>query len=450
MKLPATASAWCAGLLALACGPALALSVQTQPPVPVPADALVPACVEAVTSTCGLLDRSGRWVVRSDTETFKLAGTHWLATDREGGVRIFDAKGRQTGKFPDGLRVNEFSEGLASFEDARGKYGFLNAKGEVVVPARYESARPFSQGLAVVGNRDSEDGESRYRFGYIDLRGKEVIARTYALANSFLHGLAAVELPDHGVGAINKTGRMVVPADTMRASLEVVAPDRLVAYPLGGRAILMDGKGRELIERGQERKPQGASHGVAVVTAQERGRFIDAQGDQLHVTHSYQGGSLYGNRTGPVTTMPRGGDAVEWRDARNQPLFMRVKLDCGIEQLRDTRGQPLWPVDDVAERCVLDAQRRNDTPDRKYVAAADPARMAALAPTQPSRAEAGETPLDVYRLAESAVAEQRIDARVEQAREARKWSHGATFLKLLLAVVALVVSLGYLRRRSRQ
>lgn|GEM_PF-1163210 len=450
MKSSMIISRWSAGLLALACGPVLALSEQTHPPMPVPMDALVPACVNAATPTCGLLDRAGRWVVRSDTETFKLAGTHWLATHREGGMRIFDAKGRQTGTIPDGLRVDDFSEGLASFEDAQGKYGFLNVKGEVAVPARYESVRPFSQGRAVVGTRDREDASSSYRFGYIDAHGKEVIARTYLVANSFLHGLAAVELSDHGVGAIDKTGRLVVPADTMRASLDVVGPDRLVAHPLGGRAILMDGKGRELIERGQERKPQGVSNGIAVVTAQERARFIDAQGDQLHVSYPHQAGSLYSERTGPVTTMPRGEDVVEWRDANNQPLFIRVRLDCGIEQLRDTGGRPLWPVEDVAERCILNAQRRNDTPDPKYVAAADPARMAALAPPQPSREEAVEASLDVYRLVESAATQQRIDAAVEQAREDRQWKHGATLVKLLLAAVALVTSLGYLRKRSRQ
>jgi len=49
MTPPATASRWCAGLLALACGPALALSEQTQPPLPVPMDALIPACVNTVT-----------------------------------------------------------------------------------------------------------------------------------------------------------------------------------------------------------------------------------------------------------------------------------------------------------------------------------------------------------------------------------------------------------------
>lgn len=46
-------------------------------------------------------------------------------------------------------RTSGFSEGLAAFcKD--GKWGFLDTKGEEVIPAKYDQATPFSDGRAFV------------------------------------------------------------------------------------------------------------------------------------------------------------------------------------------------------------------------------------------------------------------------------------------------------------
>jgi len=46
-------------------------------------------------------------------------------------------------------RVGQFHDGLAPFRKA-GKWGYLNRKGEVVVPSRFEEAEEFKNGLALV------------------------------------------------------------------------------------------------------------------------------------------------------------------------------------------------------------------------------------------------------------------------------------------------------------
>ena len=72
------------------------------------------------------------------------------------------------------------------------------------------------------------------------------------------------------------------------------------------------------------------------------------------------------------------GDNSVWVNSQGKALFVLTKLDCGIEQLRSPQGQPIWPVQDVAERCVLEAETRGREPDAKYRAAAKTERLQQL------------------------------------------------------------------------
>ena len=74
-----------------------------------------------------------------------------------------------------------------------GKYGFCDANGNVVIPAKYygQEETVFSEGLA----RVQIDMGGKY--GYIDKTGKEVIPIRYRVAGIFSEGLANVCL-DYG------------------------------------------------------------------------------------------------------------------------------------------------------------------------------------------------------------------------------------------------------------
>ena len=63
------------------------------------------------------------------------------------------------------LWVGEFSDGLALFQDTTGYYGFMDTKGEVVIPAQYQDAWWFSEGKAAV----TQSGNGYY---FIDKEGK--------------------------------------------------------------------------------------------------------------------------------------------------------------------------------------------------------------------------------------------------------------------------------------
>lgn len=86
-----------------------------------------------------------------------------------------------------------FFERLAFSEDrlcicVDKKYGYLDAKGEWIVPPLYDTAEDFSEGVAAV----SQNG----KYGYIDLSGNIKIPLQYDGALPFSEGLAAVKEND--------------------------------------------------------------------------------------------------------------------------------------------------------------------------------------------------------------------------------------------------------------
>lgn len=84
------------------------------------------------------------------------------------------------------------------------KWGYIDHIGRLVVPAQFESAAPFSEGLAVIHNCEQAF--------FIDKTGKTVISGNFRYASSFSGGLARIEtMAKDGLlfGYIDKTGKIV-------------------------------------------------------------------------------------------------------------------------------------------------------------------------------------------------------------------------------------------------
>ena len=111
-----------------------------------------------------------------------------------------------------------FSEGLAPVmkydADGNEKCGFVNTKGEVVVPLEYDVAFSFSDGLAPVMKRDADGNE---KWGYINTKGEVVVPLEYDDVCYFSEGLALVMKRDadgnRKRGYINTKGEVVVPLE---------------------------------------------------------------------------------------------------------------------------------------------------------------------------------------------------------------------------------------------
>ena len=98
--------------------------------------------------------------------------------------------------------THSFSEGLASVVKD-GKYGFVDMSGNVVIPFIYDGVRgSFSAGLCSV----SLNGKT----GFINAMGETVIPFEYDDAFKFLEGLSPVEVDDKW-GCIDKDGKVVIP-----------------------------------------------------------------------------------------------------------------------------------------------------------------------------------------------------------------------------------------------
>ncbi len=88
-------------------------------------------------------------------------------------------------------------------DQTTGKTGYKDENGNIVIPAKYDFAGPFSEGLAAV--------KINGKWGFIDKTDKLVIPAKYDAAWSFLEGLARVRI-NGKFGFIDKTDKLVIPA----------------------------------------------------------------------------------------------------------------------------------------------------------------------------------------------------------------------------------------------
>ena len=188
----------------------------------------------------------------------------WGIVDKKTGKEIVPCKYESIGSF---------FEGMAAVLQ-NGRWGFINLKGEMVIPPKYVKANTytilkFSEGLAVV----TTDTTLNKKFGAIDKSGKTVIPFVYDNLGDFAEGLALAnkgKILKQGqyswqqdivaagkFGYINKTGKTIIPfeyewgtnfvkgqaevlKDSIRFSIDIngkntltTAPRILYAYNIG-------------------------------------------------------------------------------------------------------------------------------------------------------------------------------------------------------------------------
>lgn len=88
------------------------------------------------------------------------------------------------------VSTSSFEDGLAPFKKNK-RVGFINKKGEIVIPAQYMKVGPFKNGFAVV-----EDINSR-KCGMIDKSGKSVIPCEYETCSYGKEGFSIVTLSNN-------------------------------------------------------------------------------------------------------------------------------------------------------------------------------------------------------------------------------------------------------------
>jgi hypothetical protein len=204
----------------------------------------------------GYIDRTGKVLVKPqfDSATEFVGGmarvdlgTQWTYIDEAGELlkKKFDPPARLGDyfyNFSDGLAVYRVGGKQKRTPDGYrsiivgGKYGYLNKKGEVVIPVSFDGALIFRDGLAAV--------QSEGKWGFIDKQGALAIPARYEAAHDFAAGLARVKLQGKW-GFIDKQGKLVGQPAFDEASEH---QDGLARIMVAGKFGFVDLRGEVVIE----------------------------------------------------------------------------------------------------------------------------------------------------------------------------------------------------------
>lgn len=136
----------------------------------------------------------------------------------------------------------------------QGKTGYINARGQVVIPAVYYAGLDFSEGLAAV----RENGQ----YGFIDAWGKYVINPTFDKAYSFHHSVTLV-VKNNETYIIDRSGKALFPP--VFTSLEFISPHKAIVQTKKGNYGIIDILARKLIVDTIYWRINAYEEGVAII-----------------------------------------------------------------------------------------------------------------------------------------------------------------------------------------
>lgn len=229
---------------------------------------------------CGYIDTKGNEVIALTDKYYGSSFHDGLAAVRndEGKYGFIDKKGElvipMSFDTDEGGEASEFHEGYAVVCKNE-KYGYIDKSGKEVIPCNYSAAFNFSEGMAVV----MKEG----KFGFIDANGKEIIPCEYSYANHFSEGIAVVQ-KDGKYQFIDKTGKVVL--DNSYSGISNFQEGFSVVYKEGEKNEyftqyvhgFIDKNGKEVIPCTYNTCNQ-FSEGLAVVEKDGIYGFVDKKGN---------------------------------------------------------------------------------------------------------------------------------------------------------------------------
>lgn len=170
-------------------------------------------------------------------------GIAWVV-EKNGFPVAINNKGDSLFSLPSCVKALAFSDGLAAVkidENYFSFWGYVDKKGEFVIPADFVDCMSFSEGLAVA-SKDQKKG-----YGYINKKGEFVIEEQFDKASPFNKGLAVVKIGGENskYGVINTKGEYIVqPTSDMRIEID----GDLIMFRNDDGIGWMDNKGKVIIQ----------------------------------------------------------------------------------------------------------------------------------------------------------------------------------------------------------
>ena len=169
----------------------------------------------------GFIDHSGKMIFEVPLDVTLGFHEGVVGVLLRGTITYFDRTGKKLPISTEyGPKSNSFSEGLVPIS-IKGQWGFIDKTGKLVIEPQFEDAENFSEGLAPVKVRSEKtiwcppdaagnQSGSTMMWGYIDKTGKTVIPAVFNSAESFSEGVALVRKCDEAFFIGNKTGKTVI------------------------------------------------------------------------------------------------------------------------------------------------------------------------------------------------------------------------------------------------
>jgi hypothetical protein len=167
---------------------------------------LFPAPQKTITGThWGYIGTSGDWLIRPQFEyAADFQDNGYAVVQIKGFSGIIDASGKYVVP-PTYNSISPFTEGRAIVIDKQG-FKVINEKGQALTSKPYNYISSYSNGRAAFALTKGQGSE---RYGYLDLQGKEVIPATFLNAGDFRDGKAVVKLKDKEYALIRLDGKRI-------------------------------------------------------------------------------------------------------------------------------------------------------------------------------------------------------------------------------------------------
>jgi hypothetical protein len=167
------------------------------------------------------------------------------------------------------------------------KWGYINRKGETILPLQWGDADDFYEGFAKVGGTKGDDE----LYGFIDKKGNWVVQPIYQRANNFSEGLAVVSKDDK-YGFVNAQGKEVIPCQFEDAAN---FHHGYAAVKQGGWVGFIDKSGQVVIKpayTGSVSHPRFNEGRAPVFAADEQTGYIDTSGQWAISAQFHSGGNF--------------------------------------------------------------------------------------------------------------------------------------------------------------
>lgn len=179
---------------------------------------------------------------------------------------------------------HEFSEELAAVL-VDGKWGYINVTGEIIIKPAYRQAANFSDGMACI--------QVGRKYGYVNKQGKLVVKSQYDKAGPFSEGFAVVGIGQDKTFFIDKAGKPAITPDGYGIDISGFSEGLVFAYNKNSRTpVYLDKEGKIAIRLEKSTTCfviQGApfSEGLAAVKINGKWGYIDKTGT-LVITPQYK------------------------------------------------------------------------------------------------------------------------------------------------------------------